>query len=74
MSIVNIHVTLNHDVWEVTLNGDSQGRFDTQYEAYRSAKVLARNLGGGVINVHGADGRILERNTVDVDDAQGHRG
>lgn len=74
MSINNIHVTLSHDVWEVTMNSDSQGRFDTQEEAYKFAKALAHDQGGAEISVHGADGRIREKNTIDTNDPRDSRG
>ncbi|MEV7645953.1 MULTISPECIES: DUF2188 domain-containing protein [Actinomycetes] len=68
MAIHQIHITTNTDVWEVSLNGSSEGRFDTQYEASSFARRLAYQIGGAQISVHGPDGRIREKNTISAEE------
>lgn len=63
-----IHVTTNAEVWEVSLNGSSEGRFDTQYEASSFAQRLAYRIGGAEISVHGPDGRIREKSIVSAEE------
>ncbi len=68
MASHHIHVTTNTEVWEVSLNGSSEGRFDTQYEASSFAQRLAHQIGGAEISVHGPDDRIREKNTISAED------
>lgn len=68
MNAHQIHVMLNTEVWEVTLNGDSERRFDTQYEASSFARHFAYQIGGARIIVHGPDGRVLEQYDIDGDE------
>lgn len=40
------------------------GHYDTKAEAEARAKQFAGNSGGGEVRIHGADGRIQDRDTV----------
>ena len=52
--------------WDVTGAGErSSGHFDTQSEAIDRAKEIVRNAGGGEVTIHGRDGQIRAKDTVD---------
>lgn len=63
----NRHVVPNPDGgWDVKApHADrASGHFDTQVDAYRRAREIVVNAGGGEVIVHGTDGRIRDPNTI----------
>lgn len=68
MSKKGQHVVPNGNKWSVRRGGASRvtGTFDTQSEAIRRARDLARTQ-GTELYIHGRDGRIRERNSYGHD-------
>ena len=62
------HVVPRGNKWAVRKAGAEKvtRRFDTQQEAIRVARGIARNQGGEVF-IHGQDGRIRERDSYGND-------
>lgn len=64
----NYHVSKDKEAgqWRVKKEGGdrSSGLANTQKEAERLAKELARNSGGGEVRIHGLDGKIRDSDTV----------
>lgn len=62
------HVVYKEDSW-IVIRGDAQrplNTFNTQEEAIKRAKSIARSQGTAVY-IHGVDGRIRERENYDND-------
>jgi hypothetical protein len=52
--------------WDVRA-GDAErasGHFQTQTEAYKRARQIVANLGGGEVRIQGRDGRFRNSNTI----------
>ena len=68
MAAKSQHVVPRGNKWAVRKAGAEKvtRRFDTQQEAIRVARGIARNQGGEVF-IHGQDGRIRERDSYGND-------
>lgn len=68
MTAKSQHVVPRGDRWAVRKAGAERvtRHFDTQQEAIKAARRLARNQGGEVF-IHGQDGRIRERDSCGND-------
>ncbi len=68
MTAKNQHVVPRGGRWAVRKAGAERvtRHFDTQHEAIKAARGLARNQGGEVF-IHGRDGRIRERDSYGND-------
>ena len=68
MTAKSQHVVPRGGKWAVRKAGAERvtRRFDTQQEAIKAARGLARNQGGEVF-IHGRDGRIRERDSYGND-------
>lgn len=64
----NQHVVPREDGWAVRGEGNSRDtrRFETQGDAIRAARRIARNQRGELF-IHGRDGRIRERRSYGHD-------
>lgn len=64
----NQHVVPRGDKWAVRKSGSVRvtRSFDTQKEAIKAARDIARNQGSEVY-IHGRDGRIRDRNSYGND-------
>lgn len=62
------HVVPRDGQWAVRREGSARDtkRFETQKEAIRAARRIARNQGGELV-VHGRDGRIRQRSSYGSD-------
>lgn len=64
----NRHVVPNPDGgWDVVKPGSDRASAHrgTQAEAINRAKEIVGNAGGGEVNIHGRNGQIREKDTVD---------
>lgn len=52
--------------WDVTGAGERRSAHaDTQAEAIARAKEIVHNAGGGEVSIHGRDGKVRAKDTVD---------
>lgn len=57
--MTNYHIIPDGDRWSITReNGEVAGTHDTQAEAERAAKSLAREAGGGEVLTHRDEGEF----------------
>ncbi len=68
MAATNQHVVPRGKKWAIRKTGAERvtRRFDTQQEAIKAARGIARDKGGEVF-IHGRDGRIRLRDTHEND-------
>ena len=67
MADADYSVFKDGDEWVAKRDGASRAssRSDTQAQAYDDARRFSHNAGGGDVSIHGVDGRIREKNTID---------
>ena len=68
--MANQHVTYRgHNEWAIRREKAERDTLvtDNQQEAFRMARQIAINQGGGEVFIHGRDGKIRERNTYEHD-------
>lgn len=66
--MANYHISKDKEAnkWRIKKEGAERvsGKADTQKEAEKIAKELAKNSGGGEVRIHGLGGKIRDSDTV----------
>jgi hypothetical protein len=60
-------ITPEGDRWKLHEDSGHESVFDTQEEAVREGRKVAKEAGHSQLMVHGADGRFKDENTYDQD-------
>lgn len=68
--MANQHVVPKEDGWAVLGEGNSRdtAHTDTQREAIDRAREILQNQGGGELVIHGENGRIRDKDTINHPD------